>query len=509
MSKNVLSNWLAHGVRLVIGLAVAPFLVHRLGNAEYGIWVLVFTLTGYMGVLDLGIRPAVVRFVSKYKALDDHQNVNAVVNTSLAVFCFVAVLVVAAAFVLAPYMERFFQIEPGLESKARMLTIIIGLNVALSFPFGVIGAVLGGGLQRFDISNGIQILILMVRTAAIVLAVKAGHGIVAMGVIVLVASVVGYSLRYLAIRRQFPQFRLNLRLASRATLRTIFNYSLFAFLMAIASQMTYRSSSVILGAFLSVGAVTLFWIPWGLIEAARELVHLFTIVLIPRVSELEARKDTAGIYDVLVRGTRFVMLISLPAGIMFIGRGRNFIELWMGPEYAETALLLTIMAIPQFVAMPQRVASSILFGIGKHKWLCVVALVESLVNVLLSIFLVKRYGLIGAAVGLSIPVLVSNSLFHPIYTCRVIRYPLTRYLWKGMLGPSLSVIPAVIYLLLSRGVRHSNWFTFAAEGALIGVLFLVPAWWLVLWDEVRGSCLQTLRSLRSVLFGPSSTEPSE
>ena len=66
--KNVFFNWAGMGVALVLGFIQAPIVVLGLGNTWYGIWVLVNQITGYTWLFDLGIREAVVRYVSMHTA---------------------------------------------------------------------------------------------------------------------------------------------------------------------------------------------------------------------------------------------------------------------------------------------------------------------------------------------------------------------------------------------------------------------------------------------------------
>src|ERR1019366_9982088 len=72
ITRNVLSTWSGYVATLLIGFFLAPFIVHRLGNTGYGVWTLVVSLTGYFGLLDLGLRQSVGRFVAHHVALQDH-----------------------------------------------------------------------------------------------------------------------------------------------------------------------------------------------------------------------------------------------------------------------------------------------------------------------------------------------------------------------------------------------------------------------------------------------------
>src|SRR5229473_4545058 len=81
--KNVSSNWVALAINVVVGIFLSPFILHRLGDAAFGIWVLIFSITGYYGLFDLGIRSSIVRYVSQAKAADDLEYAGRLVNTSL------------------------------------------------------------------------------------------------------------------------------------------------------------------------------------------------------------------------------------------------------------------------------------------------------------------------------------------------------------------------------------------------------------------------------------------
>ena len=66
--KNVGSSWSSLGANILVGVFLSPYIVHRLGDEAYGVWVLIFSLTGYYGLFDLGIRSSIVRYVAKYSA---------------------------------------------------------------------------------------------------------------------------------------------------------------------------------------------------------------------------------------------------------------------------------------------------------------------------------------------------------------------------------------------------------------------------------------------------------
>ena len=90
--QNIGTSWFALGTNVLIGVFLSPFILHRLGDAAFGIWILIFSVTGYYGLFDLGIRSSVVRFVSKFSATNDAENLARVINTSLFAYSAIGAL---------------------------------------------------------------------------------------------------------------------------------------------------------------------------------------------------------------------------------------------------------------------------------------------------------------------------------------------------------------------------------------------------------------------------------
>src|ERR1700688_279758 len=81
--KNVGSSWSALGTNVLVGIFLSPLILHRLGDAAFGIWVLIFSVTGYYGLFDLGIRSSIVRYVAKYSASGEKKELDRLISTAL------------------------------------------------------------------------------------------------------------------------------------------------------------------------------------------------------------------------------------------------------------------------------------------------------------------------------------------------------------------------------------------------------------------------------------------
>ena len=79
--RNSLANYGGNIVGLVAGFILTPFLVRSLGDAGYGAWILVGSISSYFWLLDFGLGASVTKFVSELKATGDRSRLNAVLSS--------------------------------------------------------------------------------------------------------------------------------------------------------------------------------------------------------------------------------------------------------------------------------------------------------------------------------------------------------------------------------------------------------------------------------------------
>src|SRR5437868_4139262 len=93
--KNVGSSWFSLGVTIVVGIFISPFVLHHLGDEAFGLWILILSLTGYYGLFDLGIRSSIVRYVAKYSATGERDELNWLISTALFSYSIIGIVCLA------------------------------------------------------------------------------------------------------------------------------------------------------------------------------------------------------------------------------------------------------------------------------------------------------------------------------------------------------------------------------------------------------------------------------
>ncbi len=454
--RNIFSNWVAYSISIIVTFFVSPFVVHTLGNAGYGIWVLVGSLSGYLGLLDFGLRPTIVKFVSKYKALGDDRKINEVFNTVLAVYLLIAVVVVLASLVLSYFANNIFNSPPEYHSEMKIIIVLIGVNVALGFPFGVFNAIINA-LQRFDINNVINITVFLIRSLFVVVFLKLGGGLIALGIIVIFAGLLEFLAKARWCFKIFPALKFQPGLANRETLKMISGFSVYTFIIGISFQISFLSDSIVIGSFMSASAITFFAIGGNLISYLKQLASHVSTVLTPVASTFDAHQDYERLRQLLLLGTRYILLIILPVGFTFLVMGETFINLWMGEEYGPaSSTVLVILTWAYFGFLAQLVPGSIFLGLGKIKSLAYLNLACALLNIIISIILVKPYGVYGVAFGTAIPLTLYGTFIIPPYICRTLNVRFGTYLKQSYLPPLLAALPFLIAILYIKHFLEVN-----------------------------------------------------
>ena len=187
--KNVGSSWSALATNVAVGIFLSPFILHRLGDAAFGVWVLIFSVTGYYGLFDLGIRSSIVRYVSKYTATGDREKLAQFVNTALFTYTSIGAVSMVLTALLSSYVERLFKVPPEMHSQARLLLLMVGASVSVGFPLGIAGGMLEG-LQRFYILNWTSIGATLARAALIVYFLNRGYGLITLALLTVSLPVV-------------------------------------------------------------------------------------------------------------------------------------------------------------------------------------------------------------------------------------------------------------------------------------------------------------------------------
>jgi len=466
---STLSNYGAKVLTLGVWFFLTPFLLRQLGPSAYGLWVLVGSVVGYGSLLDFGIAPAVTKYVAEYHARGQIEAARSLVATALCLYTGLGVLAVGLSLILALVFARLFMIPPEQQATAAWLVILSGLGLGVALPCATTSAVLSG-LQRFDLNNLIGMAGMALFTAATVTVLLLGGGLVGMMAVNIPITLLMQIPAIWLIHRTAPELGFGWRGASRSLARTVISFSSALFVVNIAGQLQTKTDEIVIGASLPVASVTPYALARRLSEMPQLLTDQFLKVLMPLASQLHAVEENGRLRALYLTSTRLTLALDVPLVCGLIILSGPFLSVWVGPQYASAAYLVTILALASLADTSMWPASSILQGMARHRPLAVFAIISALANLALSIWLVHPLGVAGVALGTLIPTSIECIIVITPYAMRQngvsARVFLSEVLWPS-LAPAAPMVG--VLLALRELLRPNSYWAIGAIG-LAGVI---------------------------------------
>ena len=490
---NAIANWGAFLYVAAIGFFLSPIVVNSLGSTAYGVWSLLVTVVGYLGLLDFGVRGAVTRYIAHHHAAADLKSSSLIATAAIVLFGVMGVLAILISCGLGWLAPVAFHIPTELLPEAQTVLVLGGFTIAST----LLGAVFGGvvtGLERFDISAGVEILLTTVRSAAVLAALKLGYGLVALAWIHLVGSILYGLAMWLIVRRILPGLRFRFRENLAPHVRTILSFSAYLSALHVLGGVIYYTDALVIAAMLPIGAVGVYVIAGNLTTYARQVSSALSKMFTPRISAMYSAGSDQ-IVPTVLSASRAATLVILPIAITFLLRGKSFIDLWMGPEYGTASgEVLQVLALVVWSGSARAVASAAVIGVNMHRRLVPLAVFEALCNLALSVALARPLGVVGVAVGTLVPALIVSFLLMPRRLQQIIGMPARTFIVTAIVLPTVSGLPfAAATFLLDRYFPSTSVLMFFVQVAAVLPLAFIGAYAICFSAEERRALLAAAR----------------
>jgi O-antigen/teichoic acid export membrane protein len=455
--RAVTTSWIAVAANAAVGFLLTPYILHHLGDEAYGLWVLTVTCVGYYGLLDIGVRSSILRYVSRHQALGDLEGVNQVVATAFYYYLAACAVILVATFASVGPVSHFFSIRSDLVPAFKSLYILAGAVQGCTLPL----VVFAGSLEaagRFDQMYLTTVAGLAIRVVAIVTVIHLGGGLFSVGAATLLSQLFAYCIQVPLCFRANPGMSLRPHLVRRTVFRDMLRYGSVSVTVGIGERMRGYIYPLLIARFLSPVAVTLFALPVKLMQFPTDGIGTMTEIINPLSSRLEAQKDFSKLRQLILNSSQTAFMLLIPLAAFLIIFGRNLLSLWVGSRYTSAYPLLVLLALGLGAAATQCCMQSMLFGIERHKALIWYRLGEGLSVIIIGSIALKVWGLIGFASVIAVTLLTTSLLLVPRHLCKILGLSLRRYLIEGVLKPLILALPAIaVYAAIHRTFQITGW----------------------------------------------------
>lgn len=455
-------------------LLLTPYIIRVLGQAEYGVYKLVAAVNSYLLLLDLGVGNAITRYVSKYRVENDIEHSRKFMGVAIIYYSVIAIVSVIVGVILVAVFPSAFAKGLSCEQSAlgQQLLAITMINSAVTLGTAPYNNIIIA-YEKFGVSKGSSILQIIIRIMLTYLALKCGMGSIGIVTVNLLMTVLcrGFFVWYVF-------FSIKLRPIFKGIeskfVKDIVTYSSLILLQMIATQLNGTVDQVLLGALIPASAtiIAVYGVGTQIAGYFQSIGSSFNGVLMPGVVKLvEKGASPKELTDEMIRIGRLVFMVGGLIWSGFLVYGKEFVTLWAGKENLEAYIVAMILITAYLFITSESIGTQILWAKNEHKEQAYLKITIVLLNIILTILLIRWNPLIGATIGTFISLVlgdvgVMNLIFVKKINIDIIYY--YRMLFKG-------ILPCITISLFSGWLAKQFIFT-GWSGLFLKIIVMVVAY---------------------------------
>ncbi len=467
-------SYVALLVNVLIGLLYTPWLISSIGKSDYGLYTLAMSIIGLLS-FDFGLGNATTKFITQYLANGLQDRINNLLGLIYKLYLVVDIFVFVGLTLIYIFLPEIYSgLTSGEIGRFSKIFIIVAGFCILSFPFIPLNGVLTSyemfiQLKLCDLINKLLII------ASMSICLLLGYGLYALVLINSGAGILTILIK-LWIIKQNTNISVNFAFWSNDEFKIIFSFVIWVTIAALSQRMIFNISPSILGIFATTHDIALL----GVAITVESYVYLFANALngmfLPRVSRLLAANKPNAILDLMIKVGRLQIYVIGFICIWLFVFGSNFIDNWIGHSYYLAYPCIVLIIFPSFFQLPQEIGLTYIIASNNVKLQSYVYLIMGLVNIILSIPLSMKFGVVGLCVSIFIAYMTRtvglNFIFKNTLKINVLEFYAKSY---GKLIPIL-LFTLVFALIVNYSIQIDGW-----SGLLVKSVILVIEYVAVLY----------------------------
>lgn len=461
----------------LVQLLYTPFLISKLGQSEYGLYSLIASVIGYLTVLDLGFGNAIIVYTAKYRAQEKYEDEKKLHGMFRVIFSIIGIIAALIGIVLFLNVNNLFgKTMTVVElNEARIMMLILSFNLFITFQFSIYSSIISA-YEKFTYQKIMAIVNTLLKPAFMIPLLFLGYKAIAMTVVITIVNIIILLSNYIFCKKKL---NINIKFIGfdRKLFKTILGYSIWIFLGVVVDKVNWSVDQFVLGSVVGTVAVSIYSTASTLNTLFINLSTAISGVMLPKMSKMVATKASdEEITNEFIKVGRIQYLIVFLMASGLVLFGKEFIIAWVGKEFETSYYVALILILPLCIPLIQNLGLSIMQAKNKFRFRTISMAIMSVFNIILSIFLAKKYGPIGSAIGTAISLIIVNIIVMNLYYYKEIKINIIKF-WKEIIRMTIPyIIPISIILIIMNymnlhGYKHLIFF-----GGIYTLIYLITAY---------------------------------
>ena len=313
-----------------------------------------------------------------------------------------------------------------------------------------------------------------------------GYGIIDIIIITNIIFLVLWIPSIFVLLKVSPETKVDFKYFSRDTLMKIAPFSFAVFYAQIISMLALQADNLIIGVAISMTGVTAYTVASKLFYTSYTYMGMISGVFQPTSYQAFAQNDRSMIEKLMFKGTKYMTLLYTPVGYIGIIISPLFIETWVGKEYLPYAiwsqLFMAVFVLTSGYGLPVNLA----FNSGQTRSANILKTTFILVNLVIGVLLVKKYGIGGPIIGTLVAGLLGPLTFP--YFCGLVGVE-----WKKPFIETLKIIgvnlPMAVFFYWMATFLSPGWLNLLWFSGLILIVFFLTLYFSFFNDDEKKDVL--------------------
>ncbi len=499
--KNISYRFTAYTWPIIFSIFVTPIIVLKLGVKEYGIYVFVSTITGLLGLLDLGVSTAVTKYLAEYYGGQDEKKMTTLISSANSLFLLVGLIGLGITMILVLGGQWFFPNRIDNESYYLLIFLLAGLNFFVS-SINTLYNLIPDAIQHFAVSAKLNIIYLTLSALVNLAVVEIGYGIKGIFIAQIILTVIFLFIRRRAALQILPlaHYRFGWEWTE---IKKCYRFGLATIINNTASTSLAYLDRLIIPLFIGPSQLTYYSLPGNVGARIPGVTDNLSGIIFPLTAGLHGGGEHERIKRLYIRSVRLITIIASAISLSIIFLADPILRYWLSADFADNSTgILIILTITNFIIALLSPITSFFFGLGKIKFSSLLSIVMAVLNALFLLILLPRYGIIGAAWAYLLSVL---PIFYMIYFIEQKYLFLTnrgRY-YLAIISKILitgSIFYITVDFLIAPWIKNLP--TLIIGGPLTVIIFLTLYWLLEFYDQEDEQDLKKFIQLTRQKFFP-------
>lgn len=488
------ASYLRFAVMSACSLAAVPIYLHFLGKEQYGLWLTLLSVLMPLSLMSVGFPTVSQNMLAEARARNDWQTANRVLSTS---FIFLCVAAVSACMLMAVglhlgVVQALLKTRSGPAASVVPALVIALAGFALGQPLQVFRLAFRA-FERVDIEQYGLAALSIANLLLTALALWVGGGITGVAAVYALLQVAAGVVFFAALTRRFARLRFTARDFSLSLARRMLPPGFHFFVVSVSGVLMWGIDNLVIASAMGVAFVTAFAIASRLTSLLRGLIAMPFSTSGPTITALSAEGRETPLRRLFFLSTRLAFSAAAIFAVELAFFGRDFIRLWAGRAVVVDGPTFMALVAVLVVNVLQQPAYAFIIATTRHRtfsWLC---LLEGAANLVLSLWWVHRWGVLGVASGTLVPHALISGVYLLVAGARMNGFAFTD-LWKtnllSLVFPATASVVAAFFLR-SFSATWSEWIVSTSVTLLI---FALTCWMTATTAEERGILAAALRA---------------